>query len=78
MPYGTIFIEVQALSFQGVRFYSIINHLLQATWKCFAVVQLTFQVLVITNMLLISTNNLEIKHPTGVSINRASLSEGTT
>jgi len=32
-------------------FYSIINHILQATCKCFAVVQFSFQVLVMTDML---------------------------
>lgn len=35
MPNGMILNQVQVLSFPNVCFYSIINHILQATCKCF-------------------------------------------
>jgi hypothetical protein len=43
--------QVQTLPFPNVCFYSIINHILQATCKCFAVVQFPFQVLIMTDMI---------------------------
>ena len=42
MSHGMILNQVQALSFPNVCFYSIINHILQATCKCFAAVQFPF------------------------------------
>jgi len=51
MPNGTILNQVHALSFPNVCFYSIINHILQATCKLFCSCTVSFQVLVMMDML---------------------------